>query len=26
VKIPDDDVKSLQTVGDAVTYIAKAGG
>ncbi len=25
VKIPDDDVKSLQTVGDAVTYIAKAG-
>jgi acyl carrier protein len=26
VKIPDDDVKSLQTVGDAVTYIEKAGG
>ncbi len=26
VKIPDDDVKGLQTVGDAVTYIAKAGG
>ncbi len=25
VKIPDDDVKSLQTVGDAVTYIEKAG-
>ena len=23
VKIPDDDVKSLQTVGDAVTYIAE---
>ena len=25
VKIPDDDVKDLKTVGDAVTYIAKAG-
>jgi acyl carrier protein len=25
VKIPDDDVKSLQTVGDAVSYISKAG-
>ena len=25
VKIPDDDVKGLQTVGDAVTYIEKAG-
>jgi acyl carrier protein len=24
VKIPDDDVQSLKTVGDAVTYIAKA--
>lgn len=24
VKIPDDDVKSLRTVGDAVTYIRKA--
>ena len=24
VKIPDDDVKNLKTVGDAVTYIAKA--
>jgi acyl carrier protein len=25
VKIPDDDVKSLKTVGDAVSYIQKAG-
>ena len=25
VKIPDDDVKSLQTVGNAVSYIEKAG-
>ena len=25
VKIPDDDVKNLKTVGDAVTYIEKAG-
>lgn len=25
VKIPDDDVKDLRTVGDAVSYIAKAG-
>ena len=25
VKIPDDDVKGLRTVGDAVSYIAKAG-
>ncbi len=25
VKIPDDDVKSLRTVGDAVNYIEKAG-
>ena len=25
VKIPDDDVKGLQTVGNAVTYIEKAG-
>ncbi len=24
VKIPDDDVKNLKTVGDAVSYIAKA--
>lgn len=24
VKIPDDDVKDLSTVGDAVNYIAKA--
>ena len=24
VKIPDDDVQSLKTVGDAVTYIEKA--
>ena len=24
VKIPDDDVKDLKTVGDAVAYIAKA--
>ncbi len=24
VKIPDDDVKDLSTVGDAVAYIAKA--
>ena len=24
VRIPDDDVKGLSTVGDAVTYIAKA--
>jgi acyl carrier protein len=25
VRIPDDDVKNLKTVGDAVTYIAKQG-
>ena len=25
VKIPDDDVKDLRTVGDAVNYIAQAG-
>jgi len=25
VRIPDDDVKNLKTVGDAVTYIDKAG-
>jgi len=25
VKIPDDDVKHLSTVGDAVNYIVKAG-
>lgn len=25
VKIPDDDVKNLRTVGDAVTYIERAG-
>ncbi|MCK9897370.1 acyl carrier protein [Frankia sp. AgB32] len=25
VKIPDDDVKSLKTVGDAVSYIQRAG-
>jgi acyl carrier protein len=25
VKIPDDEVKNLRTVGDAVSYIAKAG-
>ena len=25
VKIPDDDVKDLSTVGDAVAYIEKAG-
>lgn len=25
VKIPDGDVKHLKTVGDAVTYIEKAG-
>ena len=25
VKIPDDDVKDLRTVGDAVTYIVQAG-
>jgi acyl carrier protein len=25
VKIPDDEVKNLRTVGDAVNYIAKAG-
>ena len=25
VRIPDDDVKGLATVGDAVSYIAKAG-
>jgi acyl carrier protein len=24
VKIPDDDVKGLQTVGDAVSYLEKA--
>ena len=26
VRIPDDDVKGLQTVGDAIAYIAKAQG
>jgi acyl carrier protein len=26
VRIPDDDVKNLRTVGDAVTYIVKAQG
>ncbi|MDI2129245.1 acyl carrier protein [Yinghuangia seranimata] len=26
VKIPDDDVKGLRTVGDAVDYILKAQG
>ncbi|ROS73698.1 acyl carrier protein [Cellulomonas sp. PhB143] len=26
VRIPDDDVKNLQTVGDAVSYITKAQG
>ncbi len=26
VRIPDDDVKGLRTVGDAVTYITKAQG
>lgn len=26
VKIPDDEVKNLKTVGDAVTYIVKAQG
>lgn len=25
VRIPDDDVKNLKTVGDAVAYIEKAG-
>jgi acyl carrier protein len=25
VKIPDDEVKNLRTVGDAVAYIAKSG-
>ncbi len=25
VKIPDDEVKNLKTVGDAVTYIKSAG-
>jgi acyl carrier protein len=25
VRIPDDDLKELRTVGDAVTYIEKAG-
>ena len=25
VKIPDDDVKNLKTVGDAVSYIQQAG-
>jgi acyl carrier protein len=25
VKIPDDDVKNLRTVGDAVSYIQQAG-
>jgi acyl carrier protein len=25
VRIPDDDVKNLKTVGDAVSYIEKAG-
>jgi acyl carrier protein len=26
VRIPDDDVKNLQTVGDAVSYIQSAQG
>ena len=26
VRIPDDDVKGLRTVGDAVSYITKAQG
>ena len=26
VRIPDDDVKNLKTVGDAVSYIVKAQG
>ena len=26
VKIPDDEVKNLKTVGDAVTFITKAQG
>ena len=26
VKIPDEEVKNLKTVGDAVTYIVKAQG
>ena len=26
VKIPDEEVKNLKTVGDAVTYITKAQG
>ena len=26
VKIPDDDVQSLKTVGDAVSFIEKAQG
>jgi len=26
VRIPDDDVKNLSTVGDAVSYITKAQG
>ena len=26
VKIPDEEVKNLATVGDAVTYIANAQG
>ena len=25
VRIPDDDVKGLKTVGDAVAYIQRAG-
>ena len=25
IRIPDDDLKNLKTVGDAVNYIAKAG-
>ena len=25
VRIPDDDVKGLRTVGDAVSYISRAG-
>jgi acyl carrier protein len=25
VKIPDDEVKNLKTVGDAVAYIERAG-
>jgi len=25
IRIPDDDLKDLKTVGDAVSYIEKAG-